>query len=290
MVLSLAQGLGSDLQGELIRMTRCFWLCHLTPMLLLASVATGGTSGTEPSLIPWPAKVVTGRGVFVVNGQTPICARGAANSVAQQLQTTVRAIQGLDLETRRCGRGPAIELVLSPSASVTDTEGYTLDVSATGIRIEARAGAGLFYGAMTAAQLLSTDDRAVSEGIPSGGDRAVSEGIPPRWGFPRWPLGLSGGQRGNRRRGRLRPGRRDTQEDHHPYELSHHHPLGEVGQSLVLLRYGLHGLAFHIHRDGPQLPIQHHQIGPRAGFDPAAILPAQIIRRIPRHPSRGVLN
>jgi hexosaminidase len=138
-------------------MIRCFWLCRLTAMLLLASVATGGTSWTEPSLVPWPAKVVTGRGVFVVNGQTPICARGAANSVAQQLQTTVRAIQGLDLKTRRCGRGPAIELVLSPSASVTDTEGYTLDVRASGIRIEARAGAGLLYGAMTAAQLLSTD-------------------------------------------------------------------------------------------------------------------------------------
>ena len=149
-------------------MTRCSWLCRLTAMLLPASVAAGGTGGTEPSLVPWPAKVVTGRGVFVVNGQTPICARGAANSVAQQLQTTVRAIQGLDLKTRRCGRGPAIELVLSPSASVADTEGYTLDVRASGIRIEARAGAGLLYGAMTAAQLLSNDDRAAREGIPSG--------------------------------------------------------------------------------------------------------------------------
>lgn len=159
-------------------------------MLFLASVATGETSGTEPSLIPWPAKVVTERGVFVVNGQTPLCAREAANSVAQQLQTTVRAIVGLDLKTRRCGRGPAIELVLSPSAPVTDTEGYTLDVRASGIRIEARAGAGLFYGAMTAAQLLSADDRAVSEGdrararksrdsreIPSGDAQGVTPSV-----------------------------------------------------------------------------------------------------------------
>jgi len=146
-------------------MTRCFRLCRLTAMLLLASVATGGTRGTELSLIPWPAKVVTGQGVLVVNGQTPICARGAANSVAQQLQTTIRAMQGLDLKTRRCGRGPAIELVLSPSASVTDTEGYTLDVRTTGIRIEARAGAGLFYGAMTAAQLLSTDVQGATPSV-----------------------------------------------------------------------------------------------------------------------------
>jgi hexosaminidase len=124
-------------------------------MLLLVSVATQ-TRGTEPSLIPWPAKVIMGRGVFVVNGQTPICASGAANAVAQQLQTTVAAMQGLDLKTRRCG-GPAIELVLSPGAPVADMEGYTLDVRATGIRIEARSGAGLFHGAMTAAQLLSSN-------------------------------------------------------------------------------------------------------------------------------------
>src|SRR3954454_14462255 len=87
------------------------------PLLLLASVATAGTSGSQPSLIPWPAKVVTERGVFVVTGQTPICARGAANSVARQLQTTVRAMLGLDLGMRHCGRGPAIDLVLSPRAS-----------------------------------------------------------------------------------------------------------------------------------------------------------------------------
>ena len=126
-------------------------------VLLLTSVEIGATSGAEPSLIPWPAKVVTRPGVFAVNAKTPLCATGAANSAAQQLQTTVRAMQGLDLKTRRCGRGPAIGLALSPDASVTDTEGYTLEVSAKGIRIEARAEAGLFYGAMTAAQLLSSD-------------------------------------------------------------------------------------------------------------------------------------
>src|SRR5438105_8675016 len=97
------------------------------PLLLLASVATAGTRGTEPSLIPWPAKVITERGVFVVNEQTPICASGAANSVARQLQTTVRAMLGLDLGTRHCGDGATIELVLSPSTSATDPDGYTLN-------------------------------------------------------------------------------------------------------------------------------------------------------------------
>lgn len=46
--------------------------------------------------------------------------------------------------------------MLSSTAAVIDEEGYTLDVSAAGVRIEARAAAGLYYGAMTLAQLLTS--------------------------------------------------------------------------------------------------------------------------------------
>jgi hexosaminidase len=137
---------------RLLGVTRCACLCGLVGTLLLA---WAGASAAEPSLIPWPAKVATGRGDFVVNGRTPICATGVADRVARQFQAIVKAVQGLDLEARRCGRA-TIALVLTPTAAVADTEGYTLDVSSTGVRIEARADAGLYYGAMTAAQLIST--------------------------------------------------------------------------------------------------------------------------------------
>jgi hexosaminidase len=131
--------------------TLCACLWGLVGTLFLASV--GGAA--EPSLIPWPAKVATEGGDFVVTGQTPICATGVADSVVRQFQATVKAVAGIDLEARRCG-GAAIALVLSPTATVADTEGYTLEVNSTGVRVEARADAGLYYGAMTAAQLLST--------------------------------------------------------------------------------------------------------------------------------------
>jgi hexosaminidase len=133
-------------------MIRCACRFGLVGVLLLASM---GVNATEPSLIPWPAKVATQGGEFVVTGETPVCAAGVADSTVRQFQAIVKAVEGIELEARRCG-GAAIALVLSPTAAVADTEGYTLDVSSTGIRVEARADAGLYYGAMTVAQLLST--------------------------------------------------------------------------------------------------------------------------------------
>lgn len=112
----------------------------------------------EPSIIPWPATLSSRQGVFVVTEQTPVCARGPAARVAEQLQQTVRALQGPDLHGRGCGGTAGIELLLRPAAPVADEEGYSLDVSSNGVRIQARAEAGLYYGAMTAAQLLSSGE------------------------------------------------------------------------------------------------------------------------------------
>lgn len=123
-------------------------------LLLVAA----GAASANPSLIPWPAKITSAPGEFTVDAQTPICALGAADAVAKHLQAIVKSVQGLDLKTRDCARA-GISLVLSSTAAVTNAEGYTLDVSVNGVRVEARAEAGLYYGAMTAAQLLSAGTR-----------------------------------------------------------------------------------------------------------------------------------
>jgi hexosaminidase len=128
------------------------WICSLAGNVLLAS---GVALATEPSLIPWPAEVALVPGVVTIDGQTPICATGIASKLAERLQATLKAVQGLDLKARDCGRA-GITLDLSSAAPVADTEGYTLDVGANGVRIQARTEAGLYYGAMTAAQLLSS--------------------------------------------------------------------------------------------------------------------------------------
>jgi hexosaminidase len=131
--------------------TRRQWIGALAGMLLVS----GMTSATEPSIIPWPVKVVSATGFFTVDEKTTLCTvTDAERMVAEQLQAVVKSVQGLDLKARGCARA-GIVLKMSPAAAVVDEEGYTLDVSPTGVRIEARTAAGLYYGAMTVAQLLS---------------------------------------------------------------------------------------------------------------------------------------
>jgi hexosaminidase len=124
----------------------------LVALALCGSMVAGAN---EPSLIPWPAQVSSAPGAFTVDGQTPICAKGGAIKVADRLQFTLHALQGLDLRGRRCGPA-SITLAVSVTLSAADPEGYELDVDSNGMRIVAPTEAGLYYGAMTAAQLLST--------------------------------------------------------------------------------------------------------------------------------------
>ena len=115
-------------------------------MKLLAALAL---LAAQPPLIPWPAEVSARPGAFTLDASTPICGSPAT---AERLQATLRAVSGLDLNKRGCGP-PSIALVVS--SAVTDSEGYTLDVGEDGVRIVARSGAGLYYGAMTLAQMVS---------------------------------------------------------------------------------------------------------------------------------------
>ena len=111
----------------------------------------------QPKLIPWPANVASAQGHFTVDRTTPICATGDAARTAGQLRALVKTLRGLDLPASACAK-PHIELALSDKAG-DNAEGYHLEVTRKGIRVTARSEAGLYYGAMTLAQLLSPDDK-----------------------------------------------------------------------------------------------------------------------------------
>ncbi len=121
----------------------------------------GPAAAAAPQLIPFPAHVATAAGRVTIGNGTILCATGEAVRTADQLQSLVKTLRGLDLQASECGpshKGPHITLSLVKAAD-GNPEGYSLKVSRAGITISASSEAGLYYGAMTLAQLLSPDDR-----------------------------------------------------------------------------------------------------------------------------------
>ncbi len=138
----------------------------------------GAAAAAEPSLIPMPARITPAAGHFTVGNGTALCATGDAVRTAGQLRALVKTLRGLDLQASGCTR-PHITLTLAKDAGGGNPEGYSLKVSRAGITISASSEAGLYYGAMTLAQLLSPDDRL---GAPVALDDMTIEDAP-RFGW-----------------------------------------------------------------------------------------------------------
>jgi hexosaminidase len=131
------------------------------PISVLLAVAMAGTSGAALAgtlpVIPMPASVEMGDGSLVVgDGAMIVVPAGddGASRAAAQLIARVATDRGISLERSETGTG-LIRLVRDPA--VNGDEAYRLEVTSSGIRIAASGDAGLLYGAMTLAQLLSPD-------------------------------------------------------------------------------------------------------------------------------------
>jgi len=115
------------------------------------------------SLIPQPAQLQQNSGTFKVDSATSILIPAhdaSARGSAQYLADLVARTRGLHLnvvETKSANNAIVFQRNLRGAAS--HAEGYTLDVTPQGIRIEASDDAGLFYGAVTLFQLLTQDSK-----------------------------------------------------------------------------------------------------------------------------------
>ncbi|MDQ7027308.1 MAG: beta-N-acetylhexosaminidase [Anaerolineae bacterium] len=102
------------------------------------------------SIIPEPQSIEIGDGHFIISAATVIVATDEAKPVAEFLTDLLRPATGFDLHVAEKGEN-AITLTLLEG---DESEGYTLAISETSIRIEATTPAGLFYGVQTLRQLL----------------------------------------------------------------------------------------------------------------------------------------
>lgn len=127
--------------------------------LALCGLTAFAHGATPVNLIPMPAQLsVNGQG-FTVTAQTPIVVDSGdadARRTAEYLASLTAHTRHLQLAVKTgAPEDGAIVLKRDPQAPVANAEGYTLDVTPQGIRITARDEAGLFYGAITAWQLLT---------------------------------------------------------------------------------------------------------------------------------------
>ncbi|PXV60312.1 hexosaminidase [Dyella jiangningensis] len=128
--------------------------------------------GTLP-IIPLPAQASVKQGGYTVTAADAIHVapgdRAAANA-ARYLSDLLARTRGLALpviEDATAARRGGIVIRSDAAASVAQAEGYVLDVDAHGIDIRARDAAGLFYGAVSAWQLLTPDAAKGAVTVPS---------------------------------------------------------------------------------------------------------------------------
>lgn len=129
------------------------------------------------AIIPVPASMVTGSGGYVLASGSEISVpagdEGAA-SAAAYAAGKIAVFTGLSLEVGE-GQG-AVAFLRDPA--VAEDEAYTLRINERGIEVRAATDAGLFYGAVSLAQLVGTSDGAEAVFLP-----AVAIADAPRFGW-----------------------------------------------------------------------------------------------------------
>ncbi|MCD9088194.1 family 20 glycosylhydrolase [Stenotrophomonas sp. SY1] len=125
-------------------------------LLGLTSLQAYAADSSAPSLIPLPASYQAESGKdFVLKDSARVGGNDeAARRVANQFVELLKQNGGPTLAVAENASKAQIRFRLDPSATNT-AEGYALKVSNTGIEVSAGDDKGLFYGAVTAAQLLT---------------------------------------------------------------------------------------------------------------------------------------
>jgi len=133
----------------------------LAALCLAVGTASLGHAANAWSLVPQPAKVrlVEGQALHVANGAA-VGTRGAdrkqIRDVIDQFMQLVAETRGLQLRTAQAADAhPAITFEIDPTADVAADAGYRIVVDEHGLAVSARTAQGLFYGSITAWQLLT---------------------------------------------------------------------------------------------------------------------------------------
>jgi hexosaminidase len=117
-------------------------------MILLVLSLPSGTAIARPALIPLPSAVEWHDGSVPITAETLVQGRGKAAATAAYLARQLGSTGGRG--------GSRIRLSLVPASRIANPEGYHLRAEGRTVSIEASDPRGLFYGAQTLRQLVTT--------------------------------------------------------------------------------------------------------------------------------------
>src|SRR5579863_3081493 len=136
------------------------WRALPAVMLVFLALPVSAAGEAPLALIPMPAEVLRQPGSFTLRDGASLGVESddpEALAIAHYLAGLVQRTRGLHLRPVTSGQA-AVSFRLAPQdPDLAGDEAYRLEVDDHGIRIEARAPAGLFYGAVTLWQLLTPD-------------------------------------------------------------------------------------------------------------------------------------
>jgi len=133
--------------------------CARAPVEAPASPAAAAEAVARPALIPAPASVQPAEGSFRFDADTAVTAVGEpAQRVAAQFAALVAKTNGVTPKPVPAAQEAAegVVFALDPAASAGHPEGYVIEVTPQRARVSAGDERGLFYGAVTLWQLLSS--------------------------------------------------------------------------------------------------------------------------------------
>lgn len=126
------------------------------PPAATGPAAAHGQAAATPLLIPAPASLAPAEGSFHFDAGTPVHASAEAERrVAGLFSTLVGKTNGIEPALSAGSSAGGITFAIDPDAPAA-AEGYVLDVASDGVRVTASDERGLFYGAVTLWQLLSS--------------------------------------------------------------------------------------------------------------------------------------
>ena len=132
------------------------FLCSILSLALLSACGEGEVKSYNEGIhiIPMPQELVEGEGQFVVNSGTSMGATtDEAKTIAEFFAAKISASTGYSIKVADEGN---IMLAIDESLDTND-EGYTLDVTAEGVKAVGKTPQGLFYAMQTLMQLLPAE-------------------------------------------------------------------------------------------------------------------------------------